>query len=558
VANAPEHSHSNPTGSVLRLGRYVLFGEIARGGMATVHFGRLLGSVGFSRTVAIKRLHPHFAADHDFVSMFVDEARLAARIQHPNVISTLDVVVEGNELALVMDYVQGASLARLIHTSKQLKSRVPIRVVCAVMLGVLAGLHAAHEAKNERGEPLGIVHRDMSPQNVLVGADGVARVFDFGIAKAAGRLQTTREGQFKGKLSYAAPEQLSLGESDRRTDVYSAAVIFWELLTLRRAFRSDNQLHVLKQVMGGEISRPSEHVEGIPEAVEAIVMRGLSKNPDDRFANAEEMALALERVQPYASAREVSEWVAAVAGDELHARAKEVEELELNSQTLVSTHDVPTLVRQLERHDEIDASDLLESTTSQALPSTRRTSAPTAAAPPSVPASSASSPSSPSSPSSQTAQAAQRSGRSAATWILLALLAIAVVAGSGFAWVQTRPQLSADTFTRKAPPQILSTAIQAKVEDVRAVTPPGAAESTAPPIAAASSGAPKPPTGAGFAAPSTLVAPPGSTGTVVAPPPSSTSPPSPSATAPTPPAANCTPAYTIDENGIRHPKPECL
>lgn len=548
MANAPEHSHSNPTGSVLRLGRYVLFGEIARGGMATVHFGRLLGSVGFSRTVAIKRLHPQFAADHDFVSMFVDEARLAARIQHPNVISTLDVVVEGNELALVMDYVQGASLSRLIHTSKQLKSRVPIRVVSAIMLGVLAGLHAAHEAKNERGEPLGIVHRDMSPQNVLVGADGVARVFDFGIAKAAGRLQTTREGQFKGKLSYAAPEQLALGESDRRTDVYSAAVIFWELLTLRRAFRSDNQLHVMKQVLGGEISRPSEHADGIPEAVDAIVMRGLSKDPDERFANAEEMALALERVQPYASAREVSEWVAAVAGDELHARAKEVEELELNSQTLVSSHDVPTLVRHLEKHDkveEIDASDLLESTTSQALPSTRR---------PSVSAG-AGAPSSASPPASSAAP--PRARRGVATWLVLALLAVAVAAGSAFAWAETRPQLSADTFTRKAPPKILSTAIPARVEDVRAAGSAGGAESSAPSSTTAASspavpsGAPKPtassPIVADRPAASASTAPPTA---IVAPPPSATVPP--------PPAPNCTPAYTIDENGIRHPKPECL
>jgi serine/threonine-protein kinase len=494
--------------------------------------------------------------------MFVDEARLAARIQHPNVISTLDVVVEGNELALVMDYVQGASLARLIHTSKHLKSRVPIRVVSAIMLGVLAGLHAAHEAKNERGEPLGIVHRDMSPQNVLVGADGVARVFDFGVAKAAGRLQTTREGQFKGKLSYAAPEQLSAGESDRRTDVYSAAVIFWELLTLRRAFRSDNQLHVMKQVIGGEISRPSEHVDGIPEAVEAIVMRGLSRNPDDRFANAEEMALALERVQPYASTREVSEWVAAVAGDELHARAKEVEELELNSQTLVTSHDVPTLVRQLEKHgdvEEIDASDLLESTTTQGIPSTKRASVPTAAGALSVPASSA---------SLSSSAAAPGRGKGVASWLALALLALVVAAGSAFAWLETRPQLSADTFTRKAPPQILSSAIAAKVEDVRAEGSPGAADpaaSSALPGASKASGTPPlagpvpsaGPTASSALRPATSLS--GAPGATLAPPPSSSvAPPAASATVAPPPAANCTPAYTIDENGIRHPKPECL
>src|SRR5450432_3116813 len=191
-----EH-HDQP---VRVIGRYALYGKLAAGGMATVHFGRLLGPAGFSRTVAIKRLHPQFAKDPEFVAMFLDEARLAARIHHPNVIATLDVVALEGELFLVLEYVQGESFASLLRAARDRRTPVPLPVVSAVMTGVLHGLHAAHEAKNERGEPLRLVHRDVSPHNVLVGADGVPRVLDFGIAKAAGRLQTTREGHLKGKL----------------------------------------------------------------------------------------------------------------------------------------------------------------------------------------------------------------------------------------------------------------------------------------------------------------------------------------------------------------------
>jgi serine/threonine-protein kinase len=188
------------------VGRYALYGEIASGGMATVYLGRLLGQVGFSRTVAIKCLHPQFAKDPDFMSMFLDEARLAARIQHPNAVQTLDVVATEADLFLVMEYLQGESLSRLIKASTAKGQAIPLEIVTSIICGMLHGLHAVHEARDEHGAPLGIVHRDVSPQNVLVGVDGVARVLDFGVAKAAGRIQTTREGQLKGKLSYMAPE----------------------------------------------------------------------------------------------------------------------------------------------------------------------------------------------------------------------------------------------------------------------------------------------------------------------------------------------------------------
>lgn len=163
--------------------------------MATVHIGRLKGPVGFARTVAIKRLHSQFAKDHDFVAMFVDEARLAARIRHPNVVPIIDVVADNGELLLVMDYVEGEALHYLLAAQRARDELVPPEIGIKIMIEVLAGLHAAHEATTERGRPLGIVHRDVSPQNIIVGVDGVSHLIDFGVAKAAGRIQSTGRGR---------------------------------------------------------------------------------------------------------------------------------------------------------------------------------------------------------------------------------------------------------------------------------------------------------------------------------------------------------------------------
>ncbi|HEV8244207.1 MAG TPA: serine/threonine-protein kinase, partial [Polyangiaceae bacterium] len=197
--NSPKSPWDSPPRSI---GRYTLYGEIASGGMATVHVGQLSGPEGFSRTVAIKLLHKQYAKDPNFVDMFLDEARLAARIRHPNVVSTLDVVRVEDELFVVMDYVHGESLAHLVRAASVDGGHVPPRIASAILVGALLGLHAAHEATDGKGKPLSIVHRDVSPQNILVGIDGVARVADFGVAKAASRVHTTQGGEIKGKISY--------------------------------------------------------------------------------------------------------------------------------------------------------------------------------------------------------------------------------------------------------------------------------------------------------------------------------------------------------------------
>ncbi|NOU31376.1 MAG: serine/threonine protein kinase [Polyangiaceae bacterium] len=299
---------------------------MASGGMATVHLGRLVGPSGFSRTLAIKRLHSEHAKDPDFVAMFLDEARLAARIQHPNVVQTLDVFAEGNEVFLVMEYVRGVTLAQLLKREMARKGSMPIPVAVALLHDVLQGLQAAHEARDSRGEPLHIVHRDVSPQNIVVGADGRALVLDFGIAKAAGRTQQTREGELKGKLAYMAPEQLE-GRAEQRTDVFAASVVLWEALTGRSLFRRDTEVETLMQVLAPTAQAPSTHNPGVDGPLDTVVMKGLAPAAADRHASARAMAAELAHFAR-ATPHEVATWVEELAGDVLAEGAKRVAQVE--------------------------------------------------------------------------------------------------------------------------------------------------------------------------------------------------------------------------------------
>jgi serine/threonine-protein kinase len=316
------------------VGRYALHGEIASGGMAVVHFGRLLGPVGFSRPVAIKRLHPNLAREPSVRAMFIDEARLASRIRHPNVVPTLDVVADGGDLLLVMEYVHGESLQQLLRGLRARGERTPLRIALAIATSVLHGLHAAHEATTETGQPLNVVHRDVSPQNVIVGADGVTRVLDFGIARATVRLENTREGIVKGKLAYMAPEQLGGTTVDRRADVYAASVVLWEMLAGTRLFvKQDGGAVMVEKLLRGNIEAPGTHAPGTPRLLDAIVLHGLARNPDQRFATAREMALALERLGELATASEVGDWVESLAAPTLAERAVRLKQLEMTSAT---------------------------------------------------------------------------------------------------------------------------------------------------------------------------------------------------------------------------------
>jgi eukaryotic-like serine/threonine-protein kinase len=324
---------AEPRRTVLRVGRYEVDARIATGGMATVHLGRALGAAGFSRIVAIKRLLPQFAHDHEFESMFVAEAQLAARIRHPNVVPTLDVVSSEGELLLVMEYVAGESIARLTSAARA-SGDVPQAVALALISDVLHGLHAAHEAKDHHGKPLGIVHRDMSPQNVIVGVDGVARVIDFGIAKAANSASITSEGMVRGKVGYMAPEQLNCKVLTRRTDLYPLGVMLWELLVGARLFPGGSRPDLIAKVEGC-IPRPRSRVPKLSTKLDEIVMRALATSEADRFGSALEMAQALEDAAPIAARTQIAAWV------ERHAAAALAERAALVASVEAMAHSVP-------------------------------------------------------------------------------------------------------------------------------------------------------------------------------------------------------------------------
>jgi serine/threonine protein kinase len=331
------------------IGRYTLYGEIAAGRTGNVHFGRRRGSAGFSRVVVVKRMRPNLARDPEFVSTMIAEARLVARVRHPNVVPTFVAVADG-ELLSVTEYVRGESLGRLlkIEAAGGLRGlRVPLPIVSAVAVGALEGLHAAHMAVGDHGAPLGIVHRDVSPQNILVGADGGVRVIDFGIAKAAGHLQATPEGAVEGKMAYRAPEQLAARDVTAAADVYAMAAVLWEALAGARLFAGDDD-DVCCQVLEGAKEPPSRHVPSLPAELDVLVMKGLEPRPADRFASARQMAEALARVVQPALPAEVGAWVEQVARWKLSQRDAAFAEAERSSgvamATLYPTESEPSLL----------------------------------------------------------------------------------------------------------------------------------------------------------------------------------------------------------------------
>ncbi len=303
-----------------QLGRYEILTQLASGGMASVYIARAQGVAGFERLVAIKMLHPHLAYEEEFVSMFLDEARLAARIRHMNVVPTLDVSDSpGDGYFLVMEYVEGNHLGALLGLAAKQGERLPRPIVCRVLIDALQGLGAAHHLTGENGQPLKLVHRDVSPHNILVGSDGIARLTDFGVAKADVRMATTRAGQFKGKLSYMAPEQASSSNTDQRSDLFSVGIILWESLTGRRLFKGDSNAATLNKLLYDTIVKPSEVWPELAQ-FDDVVMRALNRDPCARFQDADEFSEALDKAAGrggVAKTREVAELVRALDAEKL-------------------------------------------------------------------------------------------------------------------------------------------------------------------------------------------------------------------------------------------------
>jgi eukaryotic-like serine/threonine-protein kinase len=300
----------------MRLGRYETLQPIASGGMAVVHLARALGAGGFERLVAIKAMHQHIASEPEFVAMFLDEARLAARIRHPNVVATIDV--QEDPLFLVMEYIEGPSLYLVLRELRKRQNPMDQGVALRVVLDTLAGLHAAHEQTGSDGAPLEIVHRDVTPHNILMGVDGISRITDFGVARAASRLSSTRGGQVKGKLAYMAPEQFHGNPVDRRVDVYAAGAVLYEILSGRPAFSADTEAALMGAIIRG-VNEPLWEIERrVSREISDVCMRALTVKPSQRYATAADLAEALEEAAHkagvgIATPRAVSQIVKALA-----------------------------------------------------------------------------------------------------------------------------------------------------------------------------------------------------------------------------------------------------
>ncbi|WP_437722655.1 serine/threonine-protein kinase [Sorangium sp. So ce861] len=306
------------------LGRYRVVDEIGVGGMASVHLARMDGPGGFQKWVAIKRIHPHLVEDDQFVDMFLDEARIAAGINHANVAQVFDLGKDDNTYWIAMEYLHGEPLREVMRRAEERRLRISPELAARICSDAAEGLHAAHELRGKNGQLLGLVHRDVTPHNLFLTYDGYTKVVDFGIAKVADRLSSTRAGTLKGKLAYMSPEQVRGNEIDRTTDVFALGVVLWELTTNQRLFRMDTDLDTLEKVQACVVPPPSTIVPDYPIELESVVMKALAKHRQDRFQTAREFSRALQnflmRSGIFVGSEEVAQFVQQVFADRIQKR----------------------------------------------------------------------------------------------------------------------------------------------------------------------------------------------------------------------------------------------
>jgi serine/threonine protein kinase len=283
-----------------RLGRYEVLKHLASGGMADVLLGRTDGIEGFERHVVLKRIKPEHAQDLRFIRMFLDEARLAANLHHQHIVQVHDIGEAGGEYFIAMEYLHGEDVRMILLTASRSRQHVPLGYAMAIVSAAAAGLHYAHERRGPDKRPLGIVHRDISPSNILVGYDGSIKVVDFGIAKASAR-QETRSSSLKGKISYMSPEQCKSAEVDRRSDVYSLGVVLYELATTTRLFKGESDYLVMDQIVNGRVTLPQVRRPELPNELSAIIMRAIAPDPERRYFTADELRVALDQFAAKAS-----------------------------------------------------------------------------------------------------------------------------------------------------------------------------------------------------------------------------------------------------------------
>jgi serine/threonine protein kinase len=286
---------SAPTGDTpARVGRYEILGHLATGGMARIYLAKAGGIGAFERYVVLKTISPERAGDQRFVTMFLDEARLAATLNHQNIAQVYEVDEADGNLFITMEYVHGENLRHILESTLRKGWTIPIELAVMIASSAAAGLHHAHERKGKNGQPLNIVHRDVSPANIMVGFDGSVKLLDFGIAKAEERSTKTQQGTIKGKYGYMSPEQCRGKPIDRRSDIFALGIILYEITTLRRAFRGNDDFDTMKRIVNGDLLPPSTAVPGYPRELEAIVLTAMARDPDYRFQTTQEMLEALD------------------------------------------------------------------------------------------------------------------------------------------------------------------------------------------------------------------------------------------------------------------------
>jgi serine/threonine-protein kinase len=275
-------------------GRYELLRKIATGGMGQVYLARQKGPVGFQKLLVVKRLLPHLSEDEEFIQMFLDEARIAALLNHPNIAQIYEMGDVDGVLYIAMEYVNGESVSLVNSRANIRRGSLPLALKCRIIADAAAGLDHAHQARTPSGRRLGLIHRDVSPHNVLVGFNGNVKLIDFGVAKAAGKLSHTAVGTIKGKHAYMSPEQARGEELDARSDVYGLGIVFYELLTSHRLFKRESDVATLKAVVSARVPPPSEVVTTLPKNLDALVLKALARKREDRFQSAGDFQLALE------------------------------------------------------------------------------------------------------------------------------------------------------------------------------------------------------------------------------------------------------------------------
>ena len=278
------------------LGRYELLLPIAQGGMATVWAARQKGSRGFSKTVAVKTMLPNLSEDAQFEQMFLDEASIASRIHHPNVAEILDLGEQDEVLYLVMEWVDGESLSAIAKQTKKTESEIPLRITLKMLAQACAGLHAAHELRDDNDELVELVHRDVSPQNILVASSGVVKLVDFGVAKALGRSGATSVGQLKGKVPYMSPEQTRGHSLDRRTDVFAMGSVLYRMVTGIHPFIDDNDIKTMRNIATRPAIRPRVKNPKLPAELEQVILKALEKSASKRYQTAAELETDIEKV----------------------------------------------------------------------------------------------------------------------------------------------------------------------------------------------------------------------------------------------------------------------